>query len=49
MKNLFTPIWKIINNNGDEVIVVCSYSEAFAKAQSLFNNNFDIKLCCKGL
>ena len=49
MRNLFTPIWKIINNNGDEVIIMGSYLEAFNKAQSLFNNNFNIKLCCKGL
>ena len=51
MRNLVKPIWKIINNNnGDEVIVVCSYVDAIHKAKALFNNNsFSIKLCCKGL
>lgn len=49
MRNLFRPIWKIISNDGNEVIVVCSYLEAINQAKSLFNTNFDIKLCCKGL
>ena len=50
MRNLFKPIWKIIDNNGNEVIVVCSYLEAINEAKVLFNkNSFTIKLCCKGL